>query len=439
MNPAESKFRAYLGTNPWWIPPYLLGRVPKEVDRHALVVLGLVTFAQFIENYDVSLLGNALKFIREDLDIAESDLGYFQTLIRLGALPAFLLLPFADKYGRRPLFLVSLVGLSLGTLATAFSQTATQFVMCQSVVRTFVISASAVSIVIIIEELPASARGWGIGMLGAVSAVGHGLGAAAFAAIEILPYGWRSLYAFGLLPLLLLPFYRRGLKETQRFRNLSSEDTDLRWWRPVVAFGRQYPARAARMILVASLASLGYAVTFSFTGYYVLEYQGWAPHELSLMVLVAGAVSIVGNVVAGHLADRIGRRWVGFGFLAVFPATAWFFYNGSGAVLPILWTLLTFTIMGGLVVIRALSSELFPTAQRGTSTGVLMLMETVGAAFGLFLLGTLQQAGGNLIALIPWIATVNFAAALVLLLVPETRLQELEAISDDGEESQANR
>ena len=38
---------------------------------------------------------------------------------------------------------------------------------------------------IVAEELPASARGWGIGMLSAVSAVGHGLGAGVFAAVAI--------------------------------------------------------------------------------------------------------------------------------------------------------------------------------------------------------------------------------------------------------------
>ena len=52
----------YWGRNPWWIPPHMLGRVPREVGRTELKVLGFVTFALLFEHYDTSLLGNALKF-----------------------------------------------------------------------------------------------------------------------------------------------------------------------------------------------------------------------------------------------------------------------------------------------------------------------------------------------------------------------------------------
>lgn len=405
--------------------------MPDAVPDAGLRVLGFVSFALFFEHYDTSLLSNALKFIKDDLGIAETDLGYFQMAIRLGALPAFLVIPFVDRLGRRRLFLASLVGMSLGTVLTAFSQTPLQFVACQMLTRTFVLTASAVSVVIVAEELPASARGWGIGMLAAVSAVGHGMGAALFAAIEQLPYGWRTLYAFGVLPLLLLPLFRRGIRETRRFseHKAASAGSVQRWWSPLAGFFRTHPGRAAGMAVVAAAASIGHVVVISFTGYFVLEYHGWAPYQLALMVVAAGAVGIIGNVVAGRLADSLGRRRVGFVFLALFPPGAWMFYQAPGWLLPALWGLLVFMLMGGNVIIRALSSELFPTAHRGTSTGVLALMETVGAAAGLAVLGLMQRQQGDLVDLIPLISLATLAAGLLLLLFPETRQRELEAIS----------
>lgn len=418
--------------NPWWLPPFLLGRVPLGVEPRVLRVLGFVSFALFFEHYDTSLLGNALKYIVDDLNVAEADLGYFQMLIRLGALPAFFLIPFVDRFGRRRLFLAALVGMSVGTLLTAFSQTAAQFIACQMLTRTFVLTASAVSVVMVAEELPASARGWGIGILAAVSASGHGLGAALFAAIEVLPWGWRSLYAFGVLPLLLLPMFRRGIQETARF---TAHQAGLAgaaggWWTPLLGFFRTHPLRAAGMAVVASVSSVGHVVVISFTGYYVLQYHGWAPYQLAGMVIVAGMVGIIGNVVAGRLADRSGRRGVGFAFLAVFPAVAWLFYASPGWALPVLWSLMVFTLMGANVIIRALSSELFPTSHRGTSTGLLALMETFGAGAGLFLLGFLQAREGDLVTLIPLISLATLAAGVVLLALPETRQRELEAISE---------
>ena len=44
---------AYWGRNPWWIPPYLLGRVPKDVGEAELKVLGFVTFALLFEHCDI--------------------------------------------------------------------------------------------------------------------------------------------------------------------------------------------------------------------------------------------------------------------------------------------------------------------------------------------------------------------------------------------------
>jgi putative MFS transporter len=428
--------------NPWWIPLPILGRVPASVNDGMLAVLGFVSFALFFENYDVSLLGNALKYIAEDLGIAESEFGDFMTLIRLGALPAFFVIPFVDRLGRRRLFLFALVGMSVGTLATAFAQTVAQFVACQMLTRTFVLTASAVSIVIVAEELPASARGWGIGMLGAVSAVGHGLGALVFAAIESLPWGWRSLYAIGVLPLLLLPVFRRGIRETGRFEAHRARQGEqgagtfgLRtWWAPIRAFIGRHPARTAGMAIVASVSTAGHAVAAAFIGYVVLQYHGWSPGDLTTMVVGAGMIGVIGNVAAGHLADRVGRRIVGFTFLAVFPPLVWLFYQGPGGwVIPVSWTALVFALMGANTIIRALSSELFPTGHRGTSTGILALTETLGGAAGLALLAFLQARGGQLVEVVPLISLGALVAGFVLLLLPETSQRELETINEDAE------
>src|SRR5215510_1065329 len=76
--------------NPWWIPPFL-GRVP-NIEKRLVDLLGFVALALLFENYDFSLLNAALKHIAHDLNIAETDLGYFTSLVRLGALPAFLII-----------------------------------------------------------------------------------------------------------------------------------------------------------------------------------------------------------------------------------------------------------------------------------------------------------------------------------------------------------
>ena len=87
-----SEFRPAL-RNPWWIPVFL-GGVP-DIEPRLISLLGLVSLALFFEQYDNSMLTSALKYIATDLGMAEHDLGGFLAIIRLGSLPAFLLVQIA--------------------------------------------------------------------------------------------------------------------------------------------------------------------------------------------------------------------------------------------------------------------------------------------------------------------------------------------------------
>ena len=431
-----SEFRSVL-RNPWWIPP-ILGGVP-DIEPRLVSLLGLVALALFFEQYDNSMLTSALKHIAADLDMPEKHLGTFLAMVKLGAVPAFLIVPFADRIGRRRVFLVGVLLFSLGTLATAFTQTPMQFVLAQTVTRTFMLTASAIAFVIVTEEYPASHRGWAIGMLGALASCGNGLGAALFAAIDSLPYGWRSLYVVGLVPLFLVPLLRRRVLETDRFKRHRANEAALGhaggvlagWYRPLLNLAQLYPGRALGIALVGGLMAVGESAVFQFTAYFVLTVHGWSPGDFALMFIVGGGVGIVGNIVAGRIGDRVGRRIVGFFFLSMFPLFSWVFYHGPGWVLPIAWALFVFCNTAGGVIVRAFSTELFPTSYRGTSAAWLSLVQTLGWALGLALV---SLVGGEIATATSWISMVVLIAACALLALPETYQQELEAISHDQDE-----
>jgi MFS family permease len=124
--------------------------------------------------------------------------------VRFGAVPAFLLLPFADRIGRRRILLLAIAGMSAGSFATALARSPIEFVLAQILTRTCIAAAAITSFVVVSEEFPALHRGWGIGMLAGVGAIGYGFGALLYGAIEWLPFGWRALYALGVLPLVFL-------------------------------------------------------------------------------------------------------------------------------------------------------------------------------------------------------------------------------------------
>ena len=423
---------------PWWLL-HVFGPVP-NVDQGSLTLLGLVSLAYFFENYDLSLMMSALSYIAADYGIAESQLAGYTGLIRLGALPAFLLVPLADRLGRRRMFLAAVAGIAVLTFATAFAPTVAAFVAVQMLVRTCVLVASTMAFVIVAEEFPAEHRGWGIGMVGALGACGFGFGAILFGFVERLPWKWRALYAVGVFPLLVMPRLRRGIRETRRFDHHRAQNIGdggiggvRGWFAPLAGLARSYPRRVAGVTLAGALYSAGETGVFQFCGYFTLNTHHWEPWRFSLMVVVAGAVGMLGNVVAGRLGDLFGRRPVGFAVAASFPGLAWLFYHLPGFWLPLLWAFLTVCSVSCNVTIRALATEVFPTSHRGTSGGWLSLVQTLGTAAGLGVVGLGIAEGATLPTMVSTLAVLTIVAGASLFLLPETSGLELEQISSDDE------
>ncbi len=426
--------KRFYGTNPWWVPP-IFGKVPPELTDKHMGLLGAVSMALFIEEYDLSMITAALRDIAKTLGMAETELGLYLGLIRLGAIPAFVVIPMADRVGRRRVFLWALALTGLATFATGFAQTPMQFVAAQMVARTFVVTGAALAFVMVTEEFPATRRGFGIGMVGALGATGHGLGVGLFSLIDVLHFSWRWLYFIGVLPVLALPLFAKAVPETARYEKMAKEREDqapaglFSWITPLVDLARNHPGRAFGIAVVGFVPAIGMISAFQFTGYYTQEVQGWSRSSYALMVIVGGAIGIGGNVVAGRLGDRYGRRMVGVVLLGLFPVFVTMFYRGTGWMIPVAWVLFLFASQGGRVVLRAMATELFPTSARSSASGLYNILETSGAATGLFLLYMRSEGEGDLARLTPYLSTMVAVGGMVLFFFPETRQRELESIS----------
>ncbi len=430
--PGTKEDRSY---RPRWLryAPFL-GGAP-ALTRRQWRVLGLVSLVTLFERYDLMLFSLALKQIQTELAVPEAELGELGALVRMGAFPAFLLALFADRFGRRRALLVTIVAYTVLTGATAFAPDTRSFVVLQFLARIFAVAESLLAFVVIAEELDPEVRGWGIGALAALAACGNGLALALFAAIDVLPFGWRALYLLGLGPLAWLAWMRRTLPETSRFesqRAVTGAPALGGVVRPLLALIRMYPGRLLAVAGVMFLLNLADNASGFFGPKYFQEQHGWTPAQFALMGVFGGFLGIFGSAFAGRLSDRRGRRLVAVCFLLAHPLLVIAQYQLSGVVLPALWIGAVFCGIGGGVLLSAFGNELFPTSYRSTSSGAQLIVATLGGVLGLAAESMLyRQLGSHWDAISLLAALALLAPLLVLAFFPETAGRQLEEIAPE--------
>jgi MFS family permease len=424
-NPDDERVRA-----PRWtrLVPSVPG-IPKLPPRQWRL-LGLLGAAEFADHYDIALFTMLLLQIQLGLGIAENEIGVVSAVIRLGVVLSVAAGLLADRFGRRRILVLTVIGYTATTFLTAFARDAGEFALLQLLGRGFLYAETSIAIVVITEELAAKDRGFGLGLLGALGALGHGAASIALSFVEEIPFGWRALYALGALPLLALAWLRRGLPETSRFAAVTRQRTP--WWHPIRSLATAYPGRLAALVSVVFAVDFAIASAVYFMVKALQETHGWERTEVTTLYIAGGALAVLGNQLAGQLSDRVGRRPVLIALLFVAGGAFAGFYWSSGAIVGAFWIAQVFALQGATVLERALGSELFPTSYRSTASSIRMLAATLGGSLGLALESVLYDALGShtaaITALLPGLA---IGVAVVWLGIPETAGRELEEVSPE--------
>jgi MFS family permease len=397
-------------------------------------VLGLVAIVSLFEQYDVYLFSLSLKQIQADLALSEARLGLLGGVVRLGAVLSLPIALLADRIGRRRVLLATVVGYTLLTGATAFAPNAETFVVLQLLARAFAVAETLIAVVVIAEEFAPEHRGWGIGALGAIQGCGAGLASIAFGFVDVLPFGWRSLYLVGLVPLVLVAHWRRALPETDRFTQLQRERALAPVATPALDPIRRLVRGHRGLFGALALASLLFGLVVGPAGFFAPKYlqdaQGWSPPAVALLSFFGGAFAVIGNPLAGWLSDRFGRRPMSASFSLAFALATLAFYSLAGIVAPALWILLIFSLMGTEVTLAAFGAELFPTSERSTASGVRSVLRDAGSVAGLALVSVLFVWLGSNWSAIALLAGVGLLLPLLFWTAfPETARRSLEDIS----------
>lgn len=120
-----------------------------------------------------------------------------------------------DRLGRRKVWMFFLAGTAIFTGLTALVNGSWSLVVVRAIVSGLAYSELAVSITIVNEQLPARGRGFLYSIVQGGWPLGVFLASGGYLAAGGL--GWRSVFLFGILPIVAVTFGRIFIRESDRF------------------------------------------------------------------------------------------------------------------------------------------------------------------------------------------------------------------------------
>ncbi len=400
----------------------------RPIHTKLTMALGI---AWLLDAFEVTIIGSILPTIAEQWDLSHlqqvSLVAIWLLGILVGAQGAGIL---ADRFGRRRLFLLTLVFYATFTFLSAFSVNyamlmALRFLTAIGVGAEYSTINAAIS-----ECIPARYRGranaavmssWGVGGLLAATIGG--------AAISAFPAdtGWRVGFGIGAVMALTALFARRALPESPRWllrrglpdeaqrvvRDLtgaSVESASISYVREhagsIGSLLRRAPRQAALGAALDFAEAAGYYGLFAFFTVLVAETAGIAPREVPVYYLWGSVGALVGGIAVAALMDHFSRALtvtttylLAAGSLVILAVA-----TGAGSSGGVLWAFVLANAAATAAWVSAYPTftELFPTPLRSTGIGFSVSVGRLGAA--LASIGLVEVA-----------AVFNLAAAFGLL------------------------
>jgi AAHS family benzoate transporter-like MFS transporter len=400
------------------------GRTAGTAGRAAGWVAPLCWIAVLLDGFDLVVVGTVIPTLRTPEEWALSGTGATAVItiglvgMMVGALTIGTL---TDLVGRRKALIGAVVSFSLFTLLCAFAPNATVFALLRFLAGVGLGGCLPTAIAMVNEFTRAGRSGRATTTI----MTGYHVGAVATAALAIVvvdSIGWRWMFVIGALPaLVLVPLMVRHLPESPAYllthgRRAEAEEVARRHGlqperAPAAAPHAGEGSTAGAAATVRTLFTTGWlrntvavGVT-SFMGLLlVYGLNNWLPtimreagYELGdslafLLVLNVGA--IVGLLVAGTVADRVGARTAG---IAWFASGALFLALLSVRLptvgLYVMCFLTGCFVFSAQVLVYAFVSANHPPQVRATALGWSAGAGRIGAIVGPVVTGALVTAG----------------------------------------------
>jgi sugar porter (SP) family MFS transporter len=446
------------------------GNEAKGMSRFVVLAALVAAIGGALFGYDTGVISGAILFIRPAFGLGTIDVELVVSAVLIGAtLGAIASARVTDKLGRRTVLLAAAASFAVGAIGSALAPNPTSLVAARLLIG-LAIGVASYAVPLYISELsPADSRGW----LVSLNQLFITLGIVFSYVVDYAFSGtgaWRWMLGLAVVPALmlfvgvvLLPETPRWLVKNgqplaarrvlMRLRPADCVDSELFEIEATARLrGSSWAELLSRPMRLALVVGIGLAILQQVTGintviYYaptIMQMAGIPSASGAILATTGvGVVNVLMTIVAMLLLDRVGRRPLLLGGMAVmafalFALGLAFLLPGLDGGLSLLAVALLMLYVGAFAISLGpifwlLISEIYPLRLRGLAAGVATTANWASnLVVSLTFLSLIEDLGTSTTF---WLYGVVSIMAIVFAyrLVPETKghtLEELDLLID---------
>lgn len=357
-------------------------------DRLPLWPITLCALAVFFDGYEAQMLAMAVPLLARYMDVAPTAFALASSASLAGmAVGALVLAPLSDRFGRKPMLLLSLLLFGGGTLAALAIRNPDDLAWWRLLAGCGLGAAVPVTIAMVSDWAPPARR------VRVVTVMYMGFPLGASSAGLIAPFltsrwDWQGLFVYGgVAPLVIAALVAISVREPTP----TSERARPMWRRVGDLFNQTLRLRT---LLLCALNVVNLFANYSLAAWLptLMVQNGWSLANASRVTAVLSIGGLAGSFVASGLADR-GYIGTGLGGAYLTAATG-LALCATNPQSPLVWVVLLVLIgcsMGTALTLGPLASAHYPPDLRATGVGFANGVGRVGSFFGPIALAALMN------------------------------------------------